>query len=62
MADHARRFLALSLRNMEVDFWKKADYSPYPLSYYPIEAAVVRRLIVLTITKPKKGFVERVFI
>ncbi len=30
LADHSRRFLALSLRNMEVDFWKKAVYSPYP--------------------------------
>ena len=31
LADHSRRFLALGLRRMGVDFWKKrAVYSPYP--------------------------------
>jgi len=30
LADHSRRFLALSLRKMDVDFWKKAVYSSYP--------------------------------
>ena len=30
LADHSRRFLALSLRNMDVDFWKKAVYASYP--------------------------------
>jgi len=30
LADHSRRFLALSLRKIDVDFWKKAVYISYP--------------------------------
>jgi len=35
LADHSRRFLALSLRNIDVNFWKKAAYASYPLRTGP---------------------------
>ena len=42
LADHSRRFLALGLRGMDVDFWKKNDFfhsagiNPQPRVFTPL--------------------------
>ena len=40
LADHSRRFLALSLRKIDVDFWKKAVYISYPPASAAAGAAI----------------------